>query len=127
MDLKRRPLWCCGACGRSFANANQSHACARHDLEAHFQGRTPKVRAIYDAFLAMLEDFGPVIVLPEKTRIASRPHVFRAAYGAARLGSAIWSWRGGRRIHCSRRSRDLSHPATISTPFASTIQPRSTN
>jgi hypothetical protein len=28
------------------------------------------VRAIYEAFLFMLEGFGPVTVLPEKTRIA---------------------------------------------------------
>jgi len=70
MERKDRPLWRCGACGRAFANANQSHACGRHDLEAHFEGRSPKVRAIYDAFLAMLEGFGPVTVLPEKTRIA---------------------------------------------------------
>jgi hypothetical protein len=67
---KDRPLWRCGACGRSFANPNQSHACGRHDLEAHFEGRSPTVRAIYDAFLTMLEGFGPVTVLPEKTRIA---------------------------------------------------------
>jgi hypothetical protein len=70
MDRQDRPLWRCGVCGRSFANPNQSHACARHDLEAHFEDRAPKVRAIYDAFLFMLEGFGPVTVLPEKTRIA---------------------------------------------------------
>jgi len=70
MKRKHRPLWRCGACGRSFANPNQSHACGRYDLAAHFEGRAPKVRAIYDAFLTMLEGFGPVTVLPEKTRIA---------------------------------------------------------
>ena len=64
------PLWTCPACGRAFANRNQSHACGRHDLDAHFEGRSAKVRAIYEAFLAMLESFGPVVVLPEKTRIA---------------------------------------------------------
>jgi uncharacterized protein DUF5655 len=63
-------LWTCPACGRAFANRNQSHACGRHALGAHFEGRSAKVRAIYDAFLAMLEGFGPVVVLPEKTRIA---------------------------------------------------------
>ena len=63
-------LWTCPSCGRFFANANQSHACARHSLEPHFEGRSAKVRAIYEAFLAMLEGFGPVTVLPEKTRIA---------------------------------------------------------
>ena len=66
----QKPLWPCPACGRAFANANQSHACGRHELESHFAGKPPLVRDIYDAFLAMLEGFGPVTVLPEKTRIA---------------------------------------------------------
>lgn len=66
----RRALWACPACGRAFANRNQSHACGRHELETHFEGKPAKVRTIYDAFLAMLEEFGPVTVLPEKTRIA---------------------------------------------------------
>jgi hypothetical protein len=64
------PLWRCQACGRAFANRNQSHACGRHDLDSHFAGKAPEVRAIFDAFLAMLDRFGPVTILPEKTRIA---------------------------------------------------------
>jgi hypothetical protein len=64
------PLWTCPACGRAFANRNQSHACGRHALEAHFEGKPVRIRTIYNAFLAMLESFGPVTVLPEKTRIA---------------------------------------------------------
>ena len=70
MNRKDRPLWRCERCGRAFANANQSHACGIHSLDAHFEGRSPKVRAIYEAFLALLESFGPVTVLPEKSRIA---------------------------------------------------------
>jgi Domain of unknown function (DUF5655) len=66
----QRPLWPCPACGRAFANANQSHACGRYDLEHHFAGKPPLVRTIYEAFLTMLEQIGPVTVLPEKTRIA---------------------------------------------------------
>ena len=66
----KKPLWPCPACGRAFANANQAHACGRHDLESHFAGKPPAVREIYDAFLAMIEEIGPVTVLPEKTRIA---------------------------------------------------------
>jgi len=66
----QRPLWPCPACGRAFANANQSHACGRYDLESHFAGKPPLVRDIYEAFLAMLGGLGPVTVLPEKTRIA---------------------------------------------------------
>src|SRR5437764_4171125 len=63
-------LWYCPKCGRSFANRNQTHACGRHELESHFAGKDAEVRRIYDAFLAMLESFGPVTTLPEKTRIA---------------------------------------------------------
>jgi uncharacterized protein DUF5655 len=66
----QKPLWSCPGCGRAFANANQSHACGRHELESHFAGKSPPVRDIYAAFLAMLEEIGPVTVLPEKTRIA---------------------------------------------------------
>ncbi|HEU0097577.1 MAG TPA: DUF5655 domain-containing protein [Allosphingosinicella sp.] len=69
-ERSQKPLWPCPACGRTFARANQSHACGRHDLESHFAGKPPLVRDIYEAFLAMLEDIGPVTVLPEKTRIA---------------------------------------------------------
>jgi hypothetical protein len=66
----QRPLWTCPRCERSFANRNQSHACGRHDLEPHFAGRPAEVRALFDLFLAALEEIGPVTVLPQKTRIA---------------------------------------------------------
>ena len=66
----RGPLWICEKCGRAFANRNQTHACGRHRLEDHFERRPPEVRAVFDAFLAALEEIGPVTVLPQKTRIA---------------------------------------------------------
>lgn len=70
MEAGARPLWVCPECGRGFANPRQSHACGRHDLTAHFEGRSDVVRATYAEFLALLEENGPVTVLPEKTRIA---------------------------------------------------------
>jgi uncharacterized protein DUF5655 len=70
MTAAHTPLWRCGECGRAFANRNQSHACGRYELESHFAGKPPLVRRIYEAFLALLEESGPVTVLPEKTRIA---------------------------------------------------------
>jgi hypothetical protein len=70
MDRRTAALWTCEHCGRAFANRNQSHACGRWTLDHHFAGKPPLVREIYDRFLAMLERFGPVTVLPEKTRIA---------------------------------------------------------
>jgi hypothetical protein len=70
VQRSQKPLWPCPACGRAFANARQPHACGRYALDDHFTGKPPLVREIYDAFLAMLEELGPVTVLPEKTRIA---------------------------------------------------------
>jgi hypothetical protein len=65
-----RPLWVCPECGRAVANAHQTHACSPLDLARHFEGRSAAVRATYAAFVALLEENGPVTVLPEKTRIA---------------------------------------------------------
>jgi hypothetical protein len=66
----RPALWQCPECERRFANRNQSHACGRHDLEHHFAGKPPEVRALFDAVVAEVRALGPVAVLPEKTRIA---------------------------------------------------------
>ena len=68
--LSPSSLWRCERCGREFANRNQSHACGRHDLEHHFTGKPPEIRALFDAVVAAIKDIGPVEVLPEKTRIA---------------------------------------------------------
>jgi len=66
----RSPLWRCPACRRVFANRNQTHACGRHSLAHHFEGKPPKIRALFDAVVAAIRQIGPVRVLPEKTRIA---------------------------------------------------------
>ena len=63
-------LWRCPKCDRAFANRNQTHTCGLHDIEHHFVGRDPIVREIYDVVVAAVRSLGPVIVLPEKTRIA---------------------------------------------------------
>jgi Domain of unknown function (DUF5655) len=64
-------LWACPQCGRFFANRNQSHTCGRlHDVEHHFRGKPPEIRALYDRFVSEVMALGPVTILPEKTRIA---------------------------------------------------------
>ncbi len=65
-----RPLWRCETCGREFANRNQSHACATHDLEHHFVGKNPAIRALFESVVQVVRQVGPARVLPEKTRIA---------------------------------------------------------
>lgn len=64
-------MWSCPRCARTFANRNQTHTCALlGDLDAHFAGASPNVRATFDRVLAVVRELGPVMVLPEKTRIA---------------------------------------------------------
>ncbi len=65
-----RPLWRCPDCGRRFASKRQSHACGRYTLASHFRGKPRQIRDIFDAVRAAARRCGPVIVLPEKTRIA---------------------------------------------------------
>src|SRR2546423_5887956 len=74
------PLWRCPDCGRQFANRNQSHACGRHTLAPHFEGKSKAVRAIFDRLLAIAKKNGPVTVLPEKTRIAFQVRMSFAAF-----------------------------------------------
>jgi uncharacterized C2H2 Zn-finger protein len=70
-DADGDTLWHCPRCERVFANRNQTHTCAGlHGLEHHFDGREPIVRELYDHVVTAIEKIGPVIVLPEKTRIA---------------------------------------------------------
>jgi uncharacterized protein DUF5655 len=64
------PLWRCPKCKRSFANRNQSHSCSNVSVESHFVGKPEKVRELFDALAATINQCGPVKILPEKTRIA---------------------------------------------------------
>jgi hypothetical protein len=76
-----RPLWACPACGRTFAHRHQTHTCAEPgDLDGHFAGTAPAVRAAFDAVRAAVAGFGPVTVLPEKTRIALHVRMSFAAF-----------------------------------------------
>jgi hypothetical protein len=94
------PLWRCPECGRRFANRNQSHACGRSTLAPHFEGKSANVRAIFKKLLAVARKNGPVIVLPEKTRIAFQVRMSFAAFVVRR------NWIDGHVV----LARRLEHP-----------------
>jgi uncharacterized protein DUF5655 len=72
--------WVCPRCGRGFANRNQTHNCAPvGDLDRHFAGTQPQVRATFDRLLTVLTGLGPVTVLPQQTRIAFQVRMSFAA------------------------------------------------
>lgn len=64
-----RPLWICPSCGQSFVTRNMWHSCCQLTEDEFFGGRA-KQRALYRAFLAFVERFGPVSVNINKTRIS---------------------------------------------------------
>ena len=74
-----RPMWICPQCGRPFANTHQSHACARHTLAEHLEGKPAEIIALYRHLEAVIQSMGPVIVVPEKTRIAFQVRMSFAA------------------------------------------------
>lgn len=75
------PLWRCPECGRTFASRNQTHTCAPlSNLDRHFAGKAPTVRATFDRILQLVTTLGPVEVLPEKTRIALHARMSFAAF-----------------------------------------------
>ncbi len=81
---KKPSLWRCPSCGRGFANRNQSHFCGNHSLDAHFEGKAAEARELFDALVELVRGIGPVIVLPEKTRIAFQVRMSFAAVSVRR-------------------------------------------
>lgn len=76
---RSRPMWTCPQCGRQFANSHQSHVCARHTLAEHLEGKPAAIISLYRQLEAVIQSMGPVIVVPEKTRIAFQVRMSFAA------------------------------------------------
>jgi len=66
---RKRPLWTCPRCGHRFVTRNMWHSCARYRLTDHFRGKDPIVRKLFRRLRVMVEQFGPVRVYAQKTRI----------------------------------------------------------
>jgi hypothetical protein len=81
-----KAMWKCDACGRKFANRNQSHSCARYTLRGHLRGRTPEALAIYRGLVKLARRCGRFVILPEKTRIAFQVRMSFAAVSFRRDG-----------------------------------------
>jgi hypothetical protein len=76
-----KALWECPKCARRFANRNQTHTCATlGDIDRHFVGKDPRVRAAFDRVLEVVAAIGPAEILPEKTRIALHARMSFAAF-----------------------------------------------
>jgi hypothetical protein len=72
-------LWHCPNCGRPFANRNQSHSCGRYTVEAFLEGKSSYARRLYERFAELVQECGPVIVAPAKTRVGFQVRMIFAA------------------------------------------------
>ena len=72
---ERTPLWRCPRCGHRFVTMNMWHSCTNHSLAEHFRGKNPGLRKLFDRYLATVRRFGPVTVIPQKTRISFQGRV----------------------------------------------------
>ena len=72
-------LWTCPKCGRRFANRNQSHSCGHYSVKKHLKGKSPQVIALYEQFVKLVEQCGPIVIAPTKTRIGFQVRMIFAA------------------------------------------------
>jgi hypothetical protein len=63
-------MWTCPKCGAKFVNTNQWHSCARSSLDEWKARMSPRARAIFDRFEAIVAEQGEYRIAPAKTRIA---------------------------------------------------------
>jgi len=89
---ERKPLWRCPRCGHRFVTANMWHSCSNHSLEEHFRGKDPTLRKLFDRYVAAVRRFGPVTVIPQKTRISFQGRVRFAGAVVRRnwLEGGVW-------------------------------------
>ncbi len=67
---RKSPPWACPKCGRPFRTRNQMHICSRLTLAEALGRASPRAQALFRKLLAVVRRFGPVQIVPQKTRIA---------------------------------------------------------
>jgi hypothetical protein len=68
------------------------HSCSNYNLNDHFEGKDPQVRQVFEKLLSLVQQCGPVAVIPQKSRIAIQARV-RFAGGVARknwFDAGLW-------------------------------------
>lgn len=86
-------LWTCPRCGARFVTRNLWHGCGNYSIDGFFEGRPPRLRELYDAYVGFLEAIGPFDQVPTKTRIAFMVRVRFLAVNRVRkdgLGCHLW-------------------------------------
>ncbi|HWC77160.1 MAG TPA: DUF5655 domain-containing protein [Blastocatellia bacterium] len=70
MTREQPELWTCPNCGERFTTAHQWHSCGTFSIEELFRRSDPSVLDLYERFRRIVEECGPVRVIPQKSRVA---------------------------------------------------------
>ena len=91
-------MWRCPRCGHRFVTRNLWHSCVRVPLAAHFRGRAPVVKRLFDTLRAMARRGGPVTVYAQQSRIVimHRVRFAGATVRNAALNAGLWLKRRAR-------------------------------
>ncbi len=81
-SMKKAPLWTCPKCGKKLVGKNMSHSCVRRTMDEFFAGKDPQSRKLFEAFLKLARQCGPVRADVAKTRIALQARTRFAALDA---------------------------------------------
>jgi hypothetical protein len=65
-------IWKCPACGRSFAQKNQRHACGTGDRSEVLRNRPAPVVALYSAVEAFVQSLGPIEIVARERYVLFR-------------------------------------------------------
>jgi uncharacterized protein DUF5655 len=65
MTARRRPLWRCPGCGRTFVTRNMSHSCRRVTVAEHLRHRPPEILVLYRFLRDRIRRLGPVKIDPQ--------------------------------------------------------------
>jgi Domain of unknown function (DUF5655) len=74
-DTTLKELWQCPKCGERFVTPNMWHSCSKYSLETLFAHSEPHVFELYKKFEEMVKSCGPIIVIPQKSRVAFQVRV----------------------------------------------------
>ena len=107
-------LWKCPRCGHRFASRNLWHSCVKVPLAAHFRGKDPEVRRLFDRLRALVRACGPSTTYAQKTRIVIMVRVRFAGATTQRrtLRAGLWLKRRAAHPRLSRvevLGRDYLH------------------
>lgn len=81
------------------------HGCGDYTVDGFFEGKAARLRELYDAWVALVGEFGPFEQVPTKSRIAFMVRVRFAGVARVRKDGLVWGFWLKRQILSHRFSK----------------------